>query len=329
MINSDYKVSILVPIYGVEQFIERCAISLFEQTYKNIEFIFVNDCSKDASMAVLNRIIEQYPNRKAYVRIVTHEHNRGLAAARNTAVAIATGDFLMHVDSDDYLEINAVECCVVEQKKVDADIVSFGCYREYPQKVIVQNSPCFKDAKDMCLQLIRKRGKRGFINVGIWGRMYRRTLYTEHNIRVEEGVNMAEDYQVVSRLAYYAKTIAVINVPLIHYNLQNQASYVNSISVSKQDQSYRSYKIVEGFFLDKGQEYAEALYVAKAYLLVRMLIDSIKGKLGKESFQKTKRYLKEMPRSSFSSVSIPYQIILRFPHYQFVNAYVKFISLLK
>lgn len=326
---SDYLVSICVPVYGVERFIERCARSLFEQTYRNIEYIFVNDCTKDNSIAVLNMVMEQYPDRKGCVRVVNHEQNRGLAAARNTAVAMATGDFLMHVDSDDYLEINAVEACVAEQAKTNADIVSFGCYREYPHKVVVQNPPRFKDANDMCLQLITKRNKDGVINVGVWGRMYRQSLYTAHGIKAEEGINMAEDYQVVAKLAYYAKTVAVIRTPLIHYNLQNQNSYVNSISAAKLDQTYASYQLVEQFFCDKGEEYGKALNTAKAYLLVRMLIDAIKGGLGKDYFEKVKSYRDEMPHSALAIIPLPYRLIMKYPYYSLIKAYLKVIILLK
>ena len=99
-----YQVSILVPVYGVEKYIERCARSLFEQTYENLEYIFVNDCTPDKSMEILMRVMEDYPNRKGNVRIFHHEHNRGLSAARNTALDAATSPFVTHVDSDDYLD---------------------------------------------------------------------------------------------------------------------------------------------------------------------------------------------------------------------------------
>ena len=98
-----HKVSILVPIYGVERFIERCARSLFEQTYPNIEYVFVNDCTADRSVEILKELVEDYPGRKDAVKIISHEKNRGLAAARNTALENATGVFICHVDSDDWV----------------------------------------------------------------------------------------------------------------------------------------------------------------------------------------------------------------------------------
>ena len=103
------KISICVPIYGVEKYIRRCAISLFEQTYDNIEYVFVNDCSPDNSIYVLTETLKNYPYRQEQVKIVEQQKNRGLACARNKALESSTGDFVLHVDSDDYLEKNTVE----------------------------------------------------------------------------------------------------------------------------------------------------------------------------------------------------------------------------
>ena len=104
MARNNTKVSILVPIYGVEKYIERCARLLFEQTYENIEYVFVNDCTKDRSLDILKNVIEQYVLRKPHITIVDNERNLGLAGTRNVAMARATGDFVIHVDSDDYIE---------------------------------------------------------------------------------------------------------------------------------------------------------------------------------------------------------------------------------
>ena len=85
------KLSILVPVYGVERFIETCATSLFEQTYPDIEYVFVDDCSPDGSIELLRQIIMRYPSRHGSVSIIRHDTNSGLGAARATALAHATG----------------------------------------------------------------------------------------------------------------------------------------------------------------------------------------------------------------------------------------------
>jgi glycosyltransferase involved in cell wall biosynthesis len=79
-------VSVIVPIYDVEPFFERCLRSLFEQTLDNVEYIFINDCTPDNSMLLLNKMLEEYPYRREQVRIITHEHNKGLGSARKAGM---------------------------------------------------------------------------------------------------------------------------------------------------------------------------------------------------------------------------------------------------
>jgi glycosyltransferase involved in cell wall biosynthesis len=81
MTQEPYTVSILVPVYGVEKYIERCARSIFEQTYHNLDIVFVDDCSPDKSIEILKHVLEEYPNRKAQTRIIQHAHNRGFASS--------------------------------------------------------------------------------------------------------------------------------------------------------------------------------------------------------------------------------------------------------
>lgn len=323
------KVSILVPIYGVEKYIERCAESLLNQTYPNIEYIFVNDCTPDRSIEVLKQVIERYPVRKDDVHIINHAYNRGLAAARNTAIRIASGEFVMHVDSDDYIEIETVDLCMKKQQEKDADIVSFGCFREYASKTVVQNPPNYLSSKDMCLTLIKKRRNGIVVNVGVWGRLFRRTLYTENNIWIEEGINMAEDYQVVSRLAYYAKNIDSIDKPLLHYNLQNIDSYVSSISIDKIRQSEKSFQIVYDFFKDKGDEFIDALYQCLVFLIIRKIVDGTRSKLGKDFYCEQKKICKKIPCYYFSLLSFPYKIMLLLPSYNLTRLYLKLIYFVK
>ena len=82
------KVSILVPIYGVEKYIEQCAISLFSQTYEDVEYIFVNDCTPDNSISILEKVLANYPERKSQTKIINHPENRGLGAGRKTVMII-------------------------------------------------------------------------------------------------------------------------------------------------------------------------------------------------------------------------------------------------
>ncbi|MCM1452577.1 MAG: glycosyltransferase [Clostridium sp.] len=118
------KVSVLIPIYGVEKYIARCARSLFNQTLKEgIEFIFVNDATKDNSMDVLKSVIDEFPNRKEQIRIIEHSENKGLAVARVTGVTSAKGEYVTHCDSDDWVEPTMYEKMYNVAKQKGSDIV--------------------------------------------------------------------------------------------------------------------------------------------------------------------------------------------------------------
>ena len=103
------KVSVIVPVYGVEKYIERCDRSLFEQTLEDIEFIFVDDCTPDKSIEILKNVLEDYPLRKKQVLIISHEKNMGLPIARQSGLKVASGDYIIHCDSDDWVDTTMYE----------------------------------------------------------------------------------------------------------------------------------------------------------------------------------------------------------------------------
>lgn len=118
-------VSVIVPVYRAEKFIQQCARSLFEQTLEEMEFIFVNDCTPDSSMVILREIIKEYPNRARQVRIVEHDQNKGSATARNTGLDNARGSYIIYCDSDDWVEREMYEKMIKKAFDDKADIV--GC----------------------------------------------------------------------------------------------------------------------------------------------------------------------------------------------------------
>ena len=120
------KVSIIVPVYGVEKYIERCARSLFEQTLDDIEYLFIDDCTPDKSVEILKRVLEEYPHRKSQVVIHRMEQNSGQAKVREWGMRNATGEYLIHCDSDDWVDMDMYRIMYEEAKRTDADIVMCG-----------------------------------------------------------------------------------------------------------------------------------------------------------------------------------------------------------
>lgn len=247
-------VSIIVPVYGVERYIERCAVSLFEQTYKDIEYIFVNDATPDKSIEVLRTVMKRYPERAKAVRMVEHPQNKGVSAARNTGVDNAIGEYLWQVDSDDYVATDAVQKCVETAEKQHADVVICDvnvvtAKGIYPEKVTYTNKV---DYIRRILQHIEKCAH--------WNKFYRRSLFVDFDIRADENIRLAEDYAVTPRLLYCAKSVVMLHEPLYFYETTNQSSYVHNLSRIAIESQYRADGILMAFFANK-QEYADIITV--------------------------------------------------------------------
>lgn len=214
------KVSILVPIYGVEKFIERCSRSLFEQTFEDIEYIFVNDCTPDKSISILESTIKDYPVRKDQIKIVHHSVNQGIAAVRNTCLDNANGEYTLFVDSDDWIEKNMVELMYNKAISENADIVECNFYKSYEDQEICQDERHSKNHLTRIKNLIS-------YNVGtfLWKLLVKRLIYESHQIRLTPNVNVGEDYILSLKLYYYAQTVTSISAPLYHYVQYNKNNY--------------------------------------------------------------------------------------------------------
>lgn len=299
--------SICVPIYGVEKYIEACARSLFGQTYDNLEYIFVDDGSPDKSVDVLKQVMEDYPTRKDAVRIITHGHNRGLAAARTTSLQAATGDFIVIVDSDDKLRKDAVELFVKKQKATDADIVVSDYYKvdgENTEKV----KRYFQENKEKYLKDVLIGW--GHIQHYVWGLLIKSSLIKDNDIHPKEGVNFGEDYQVFSQLLYYAKKFVKLDESLCYYTVSNANSYTSGYSLKRISQDYKTFDVIKKFFADKGQEYLDAANRGElSYTMFHL--EASKCDSNDTIFSKLIEKYFAIPRKYRDCLSLPLKLVLK------------------
>ena len=254
------KVSVLVPIYGVEKYIGQCAKTLFAQTYNDLEYVFVDDCTPDNSIEVLEQVLVQYPQRKNQVRIIRHEHNRGLGAARKTAFEAATGDFVVNVDSDDYLALDGLEKLVKNQQQTGADIVSSAYCSHYEDgQIVCRSEPNISRAASLKLMLIQNT-----LLPHIWARLIRRTLYIEHGISSLEGINMAEDMALTPRLIHAARSISYIDDVTYYYRDDSSAStFANHLSEKHVKSYLKANQVLWQYFQnnDESREFLTAFQI--------------------------------------------------------------------
>lgn len=247
------KISVLVPIYKVENYIKECAESLFTQTYQDIEFIFVDDCSPDKSIDVLRQCVSRYPAVSSKTKLIRHTKNRGLAAVRQTGIDAATGDFVAFVDSDDYLYgCDAIEKMARKQMETDADIVECGhCFTAQNQLRMIY--PDNRSRKCRILSILLRKTK----DFGVWGKLFRKSLFTDHHILFSEGIGFGEDYSVIPCLLLVGRR-ALLNEVAYYYRRERPGSYCASISLESLFSFIRAMRVVELFF---SKENADDAYV--------------------------------------------------------------------
>ena len=220
-------ITIIIPIYGVEKYIERCATSLFEQTLNNIEYIFVDDATPDKSIEILTNVLERYPQRKPQVTIIRHARNQGLPAARNTGLAAATGEYVFHCDSDDYLEKDALERMLIIAENTDSDIVWCDYYLSFSSNERIMTQPYYSNSQEAIKGMLS-----GCMKYNVWNKLAKRRLYMDNSISFPAGHSMGEDMTMIKLFAH-AKKVAYLNAPLYHYIRLNTDAMTQSYSERK------------------------------------------------------------------------------------------------
>ncbi len=247
------KVSVIIPVYGVEKYIERCARSLFEQTLDDIEYIFVDDCSPDKSIAILENIIKEYlPRLKKEhknVRIERLSKNCGLPNVRRYGINLATGDYIAHCDSDDWVDVHMYEEMYNKAIEEDADVVvcdfcSTDCENEQYSKGLIS-----KERENVIVDVLLWR-----IAGCLWNKLVRRKEYTDHDL-IYPTHNMGEDAALIVQILWNAKRISYLPEPFYYYYM-NQTSitkYVSDDNKIRQRflQATANVEIIEQFLVDK------------------------------------------------------------------------------
>lgn len=243
-------VSLVLPVYGVENYIEQCAKSMFEQTYSNIEYIFVDDKTQDASIDKLERVMKDYPERSKQVTIVRKPKNEGTPQARRTGMEFAHGQYIVHLDSDDWADKEMVFDMVQEAELHHADIV----YTDYfiNKGTNFQEQYLFSNITANSGIELMKAIFQGYANGCMWGKMYRNELFK--GIEYSKGF-VFEDMVMNIQLIPFASKVVHISKPYYHYRtfikptssdklnsaLQNISYIANYIQEKKLDSLKRSF----------------------------------------------------------------------------------------
>jgi len=289
------KISIIVPIFKVEKYIEKCVRSLFEQTLDDIEYIFVDDCSPDNSIRILKEVLEEYPNRYPNVKIIKHDENKGLSAARMTGLLSTTGLYIAHCDSDDWVELDMYERMYNKIVEENADIVCCSVFNEFETKREIEKFPSIHIEVDSAW-FVQKLSLGGIYS-SIWSKLVNRKVYFDNNVFPIEDIVMWEDLVVVFRLIYFSRKTVILNYPLYHYSKINSNSILSNFSLNRVYDQIKVAKIVDAFFLQRGNKVYEKYkfpilsikFRSKLDFFIRPRIRNVK--LWKEIYPESNEYI--------------------------------------
>ena len=228
------SLSVIIPIWGVEKYIGKCARSLFESTLEDIEYIFVDDCTPDNSIDVLQSLMEEYPERKKQSVIKHHVVNKGLPQARRTGFEASTGEWITYCDSDDWVAPDMYEKMIFEAEKDGGDIACCDfVFLSDKEKLWEPTYDSTRTPSQLRIDLLN-----GSVSNAVWNKIVHRSVYEDNHIHFPE-LSMDEDDVLTVQLAYYAKHIVYVHECLYYH-------YDNPDPMTKQkDRSQEKRKIKE------------------------------------------------------------------------------------
>ncbi|MFR9650996.1 MAG: glycosyltransferase family 2 protein [Rikenellaceae bacterium] len=222
-------VSILVPLYNVERYVEQCARSLFEQSYQRCEYIFVDDCSTDCSAAIIDSLVaKEYAELEGRVKIVRHSRNMGVNTSRAMALSHANGDYVIFVDGDDFVDRQMVTTLVGSCGNGTLDIVSSG-YVNYSSESHCEfkHSRWIGDASHS-MQVVLTQSFA--ISNHIWGKLFKRELFAGETILFDPTLHLGEDMVLLVQLLNRADRIGYVDEYLYYYRQNVSGSLTQNLN---------------------------------------------------------------------------------------------------
>ncbi|MDE5811857.1 MAG: glycosyltransferase [Muribaculaceae bacterium] len=293
--DKEVMLSILVPVHGVEKFIERSARSLFAQSMKEgVEFIFTNDATPDGSIDRLRAVLDDYPERRGQVRILNHEVNRGLAAARLTGLKAARGRYILFCDSDDYFQPDMAQTLCNAAEASGADLVVADYWLSYKRRE--RYVKCgLSEGKDLIIDyLINGKGAVGTI---LWNKLFRRHILLNHKIYPIDGHDYAEASIILVPYLMCTSRMVKVDKALVHYVQTNSKSITKTFSRQNLDSRFESIDYLAAR-INEGTPDGELLQLRQNALDVRRFREKLVALIHSDGNQQ-RRYLALYPELDY------------------------------
>ncbi len=305
--NNNVFISIVVPVYKVEKYLHQCVDSILNQTFYDFELILVNDGSPDNSPA----ICDEYASKDKRVTVI-HQKNGGQTAARNAGLKRARGKYVFFVDSDDWLELNALEIACKSAIDNDADIVTFDSYFNYSfhQSPVKQPIPSgVFDKAGLIKNIYPKMIYSGrFFYFGIyaamWNKIFRRSLLTPNMVNVDPAIKLGEDGVTTFATFLDAEKVCVLGGQYLYHYRDNNISLTRSYCRDQFDSVIKLINALRDINKNKNvYDLSDQINYYLAYNIRSIFIEEFYYRY-KKSFAERYRYLRSIAGNSFVTESI-------------------------
>ena len=313
-------VSVIVAVFNVEQYIAQCCHSLFAQTLDNIEFVFIDDCSPDHSMEIMRSILKEYPYRASQVRIIEHKTNKGVSKTREEGVNAATGEYIIHCDPDDWIELDMYERLYEKAMAEDADIVLCNLWYHYfndPTPYYGTEKPKELTSRSLLASCLGRQ--HPLMNCYLCNKLIKASLY--QNVKWPEKISCSEDSIVCAQIMRDPSlVISHINAAFYHYYIKETSLSHRSNTKQDIENDYAVIGILASHLCESGDKDLYHIWQGSiAGLMIGTLKASERYFSNKEYTAKYKRYRGDIWKSA--AWSMENKILLFCATYNYYIAY--------
>ncbi|OUP56312.1 hypothetical protein B5F14_09775 [Faecalitalea cylindroides] len=273
------KVSVIIPIYQVEKYLERCIKSVINQSYKNIEIILIDDGSTDHCPT----ICDEYAQKDSRI-IVIHKQNGGLSSARNSGLSACSGDYVSFIDSDDYIDEHMIETMVKKIETTNSDIVCCGFYFEMDNGYF---------SKSFMPDLILNRSnaidaliENTYLNHYSWNKLYKKKVFK--NVYFPEG-KLFEDIRTTYKLFLNADKVCLIDEYLYHYQIRRN-SIISSSKGDKVFEIFNAYQVLKHDLIRLYPDKKSLIIKSEMNILINQYMELYKWRTNVEEFKLQNTY---------------------------------------
>ncbi len=286
-------ISVIVPVYNVEKYLDRCIESIVNQTYKDLEIILVDDGSKDNS----SKLCDNWSKKDKRIKVI-HQQNIGVSSARNKGLDLCKGKYITFVDSDDYIEQDTYDQTISYFNSYNVDIVRFQSIRELKKyKIKSSNSVVgkieYKENKNQILDLFLKKHEFG----SVCGSIFKKSIIGEN--RFIEDLKFGEDYYFYFNVIFNSSSMYITNKAYYHYVCNNNSATQNfNLNKSKIsiENHYRVDLMIYSMIIEKGYTDYKESCLDCTWNITNILLKSIAKNTNFKTYQS---FIKELVSKDF------------------------------